>query len=72
MLRKIEWEVQNRPITKNWVLPVTTLFSENFVLVWKPLIKSWYSYTTFILFVGAAVQNRPMKNGVSSLNTLLF
>ena len=33
MLRKIEWEVQNRPITKNWVLPVTTLFSENFVLV---------------------------------------
>ena len=26
MLRKIEWEVQNGPITKNGVLPGTTLF----------------------------------------------
>ena len=26
MLRQIEWGVQNRPITKNGVLPVTTLF----------------------------------------------
>ena len=27
MLRQIEWEVQNGPIKKNGVLPVTTLFS---------------------------------------------
>ena len=26
MLRQIEWRVQNGPITKNVVLPVTTLF----------------------------------------------
>ena len=25
MLRQIEWKVQNEPITKNGVLPVTTL-----------------------------------------------
>ena len=33
MLRQIERGVQNRPIRKNGVLPVTTLFSENFVSV---------------------------------------
>ena len=26
ILRQIEWGVQNRPITKNGVLPLTTLF----------------------------------------------
>ena len=29
MSKQIEWGVQNRPITKNDVLPVTTLFFEN-------------------------------------------
>ena len=33
MLRRIEWGVQNGPITKNGVLPVTSLFFENFVSV---------------------------------------
>ena len=30
MLRQIERRVENGPITKNGVLPVTTLFFENF------------------------------------------
>ena len=30
MLRQIEWEVQNGPITKDGVLPVTTLFFQKF------------------------------------------
>ena len=25
MLRQIEWEMQNGPITRNWVLPICTL-----------------------------------------------
>ena len=33
MLGQIEWDVQNGPITKNGVLPVTTLFFENFVSI---------------------------------------
>ena len=33
MLRQIEWWLQNGPITENGVLPVTTLFFENFVSV---------------------------------------
>ena len=33
MLRRIEWGVQNGPITKDGVLPVTSLFFENFVSV---------------------------------------
>ena len=33
ILRQIEWWVQNGPMTKNGVLPVTTLFFENFVSV---------------------------------------
>ena len=32
MLRQIEWAVQNEPITKNGVLPVT-----NYLIVWKIL-----------------------------------
>ena len=30
--REIEWSVQNGPITKNGVLPVTTLFFQDFCL----------------------------------------
>ena len=33
MLRKMEWWLQNGPISKNGVLPATTLFFENFVSV---------------------------------------
>ena len=33
MLRQIKWWLQNGPIIKNGVLPVTTLFFENFVSV---------------------------------------
>ena len=33
ILTQIEWGVQNGPITKNRVLPVTTFFFENFVSV---------------------------------------
>ena len=31
MLRQIEWGVQNRPITKNGLLPQTALFYENLI-----------------------------------------
>ena len=40
MLRQIELVVQNGPITKNGVLPVTTLFFENFVPVYKAFVWS--------------------------------
>ena len=40
MVKQIEWEVQNGPITKNADLPVSTLFFESFVLVYEPVIKS--------------------------------
>ena len=40
MLKQIEWRLQNRPITKSGVLPVTTLFLEEFVSVLEPLKKS--------------------------------
>ena len=33
MLGQIEWGVQNGPITKNGVLPVTALFFFNFVSI---------------------------------------
>ena len=33
MLRQIEWGVQNRPITKNQLLPLTTSFFENLIRV---------------------------------------
>ena len=60
MLRQIEWWLQNRPNTKNGVLPVTTLFFENFVSVKEPLIKSWFAVPTtqmpiFVLSVSAEV-----------------
>ena len=41
MLRQIEWRLQNGPITKSGVLPVTNLFFfRKFVLVLEPLKKS--------------------------------
>ena len=33
MLEQIEWGVQNGPITKNGVLPLTNLFFENLISV---------------------------------------
>ena len=56
MFRQLEWWVQNGPIPKNGVLPVTTFFFDNFVSVYKPLIKSWFDVLTnempiFILYV---------------------
>ena len=41
MLRQIEWCVQNGPVTKNGVLPVTTSFFENFVSVSESLTEEW-------------------------------
>ena len=40
ILRQIEWRLQNGPITKSGVLPVTTLFFGKFVPVLEPLKKS--------------------------------
>ena len=44
MLRQIEWAVQNRPIAKNGVFPVTTFFFEN-------VIKSWFNVPTTRMFI---------------------
>ena len=44
MLRQIEWWVQNGPITKNGVLPVTTLF------FWKCYFSLGTSYKELIWF----------------------
>ena len=59
LMRQIEWAVQNRPIMKNGVLPITTFF-ENFVFVQETHIKSWFAVPTdqisiFILSVSAGV-----------------
>ena len=40
MLRKIEWRLQNGPVTKGEVLPVSTLLFAKFIPVLKPLKKS--------------------------------
>ena len=40
MLRQIEWRLQNGPITKSGVLPVTTYFFGEFVPVLELLKKS--------------------------------
>ena len=40
MLRQIEWRVQNGPITKSGVLPVTTFVFGKFVQVLETLKKS--------------------------------
>ena len=39
MLRQIEWGVQNEPITKNTVLPVSTLIFKNFCFSIKTCYK---------------------------------
>ena len=54
----IEWWLQNEPIAKNGVLPVTTLFFGNFVSVKEPL--SWLDVLAtqmpiIVLFVNAGV-----------------
>ena len=40
MLRQIEWQLQNGPITQSEVLPVTTLFFGNFFSSLEPLKKN--------------------------------
>ena len=40
MLRQIEWQLQNGPVTKSGVFPVTTLFFWKFFPVLEPLKKS--------------------------------
>ena len=40
MLRQIEWQLQNGPITQSEVLPVTTLFFGNFFPRLEPLKKN--------------------------------
>ena len=60
MLGQIEWSVQNAPITKIVVLPVTTLFFEDFVTVQESLIKIWFDLLKtqmpiLVLFVSAGV-----------------
>ena len=42
MLRQRKWGVQNGPITKNEVLPVTTFLFENFASVQDLLIMSLF------------------------------
>ena len=60
MLRQIEWRLQNGPITKSGVLPVTTLFFRKFVPVLEPLKNSLFDVPTtqmsiFVFFVSAGV-----------------
>ena len=60
ILRQIELWVQNGPITKNRVLPVTTLFFGNFFPVLEPLKKSLFDVpatqmSMFVFFVSAGV-----------------
>ena len=60
MLKQIEWRLQNGPITKSGVLPVTTLFSRKFAPVLGPLKKSSFDVPTtqmsiFVFFVSAGV-----------------
>ena len=46
MLRQIVWQLQNGPITKSRVLPVTTLFFGKIVAVLEPLKNSWFDVPT--------------------------
>ena len=61
MLRQIEWWLQNGPITKDGVLPVTTLFFWKFCFSLRTSYKySWFNVPTaqmsiFVLFVSAGV-----------------
>ena len=47
MLREIEWEVQNGPITKDVVLPVTTLFLWKFYSRLGTSSKEFIRYTNY-------------------------
>ena len=40
MLRQTEWQLQNGPITKSGILPLTTLFFGKLFPVLEPLKKS--------------------------------
>ena len=60
MLRQIKWTLQNRPIKKNGVLPVTTLFFLKFCFSLRTSYKKLICCTTtkmpiFLLFVNAGV-----------------
>ena len=64
MLRQTEWWVQNGPIEKNRVLPVTTLIFLKILFQFKSLIKSWFDapnapratqLSIFVLFVSTGV-----------------
>ena len=60
MLRQIEWWVQNWPITKNGILPVTALFFRKFCFSLRTFYKSWFDIPTtqmsiFVLFLSAGV-----------------
>ena len=60
LLRQIEWQIQNGPISKNGVLPVTTLFFWRFCFSLRPLIKSWFYVSStqmsiLVLFVSTGV-----------------
>ena len=69
MLRQIEWWLQNELITKNGVLPVTTLFFWKFCLSLKTaLIKTWFDVsTTQILKFGLFVSAEVLFDGTFSL-----
>ena len=51
MLRQIEWGVKDGPIKKNGVLPVTTFFFENLILVEEPLTADLIHQLYFHIFV---------------------
>ena len=51
MLRQIEWEAQNGPITKNQVLPLTTFFFVHLISVWEPLKKRWFNVLTTYMII---------------------
>ena len=60
MLRQIQWQLQNGPITKSGVLPVTTYFFGKFSPVLEYLKKSSFDVPAiqmaiFVFFVSAGV-----------------
>ena len=60
MLRQIKWWLQNAPITKNGVFPVTTLFFWKLCFSLKSSNKSWFVVPTtkclyLYFFVSAGV-----------------
>ena len=61
MLRKIEWGVQNGPITKNRVLPLIALTLKNLILVREPPVNIT---TKQILIFGSSHRKCSVKKGV--------